>query len=400
VHGSLYTDPAIFDLELQRIWRRTWVYVGHVSEVPQPNDFVMKSIGPEPIIMTRDKQGQVHLLHNRCPHRGNRVCMTEQGQARSFTCPYHGWTFGNDGALRGFPFPSGYEGVDRADLGLGRVARVGIHRGFVFGSMATDGPSLDEHLGAAKGAIDALCLNSPTGEVEITAGFLKHKVRANWKFLVENETDGYHPSFVHASIFEVAQSGIGTLYSSDSTAVSRDFGGGHTENDLRPEFRKRGVPLGWFGTTAGKLPDYVQAMESCLRPDEARRIMIDGTPHIMIWPNLFIAEIQIFVIQPWRWTRRCSTSPRCSSRRARPEPPHAPADHGLGRPGRLPAGRRCRDVRAHTAGRDGQQPRMAVPGPRPPPRAPGRAGLPIGDATDETPSRGIWRHYRAVMEAI
>jgi phenylpropionate dioxygenase-like ring-hydroxylating dioxygenase large terminal subunit len=95
------------------------------------------------------------------------------------------------------------------------VARVGIYRGFVFGSMAADGPSLQEHLGAAMRAIDALCLRPrPTGEVEITAGFLKHKVRANWKFLVENETDGYHPSFVHASIFEVAQSGIGTLYSS------------------------------------------------------------------------------------------------------------------------------------------------------------------------------------------
>jgi phenylpropionate dioxygenase-like ring-hydroxylating dioxygenase large terminal subunit len=401
VHGSLYTDPAIFDLELQRIWRRTWVYVGHVSEVPQPNDFVMKSIGPEPIIMTRDKQGQVHLLHNRCPHRGNRVCMTEQGQARSFTCPYHGWTFGNDGALRGFPFPSGYEGVDRADLGLGRVARVGIHRGFVFGSMATDGPSLDEHLGAAKGAIDALCLNSPTGEVEITAGFLKHKVRANWKFLVENETDGYHPSFVHASIFEVAQSGIGTLYSSDSTAVSRDFGGGHTENDLRPEFRKRDVPLGWFGTTAGKLPDYVQAMESTYGPDEARRIMIDGTPHIMIWPNLFIAEIQIFVIQPLAVDQTVQ---------------HVTALQFKGAPD---LNRRMRQQTMGSVGPAGflladdaemyERTQLGVMASNPEWLYLGRGrhrerldeqGYRVGDATDETPSRGIWRHYRAVMEAI
>ncbi|RZI67650.1 MAG: aromatic ring-hydroxylating dioxygenase subunit alpha, partial [Variovorax sp.] len=217
VHGSLYTDPAIYQAELQKIWSRTWVYVGHESEVPNPNDFVMKSIGPEPVLMTRDKSGSINLLHNRCPHRGNRVCMSEKGNARSFTCPYHGWTFANDGALRGYPFPSGYEGADRSALGLGKVARVASHRGFVFGSLAEEGESLLEHLGAAAGAIDALCRNSPEGEIEVTAGYLKHKVKANWKFLVENETDGYHPSFVHASIFEVAQSGIGTLYGSDST---------------------------------------------------------------------------------------------------------------------------------------------------------------------------------------
>ena len=401
VHGSLYTDPALFELELQRIWRRTWVYVGHVSEVPNPNDYVMKAIGPEPIIMTRDKQGQIHLLHNRCPHRGNRVCMTEQGQARSFTCPYHGWTFGNDGALRGMPFPSGYEGVDRAELGLGEVARIGIHKGFVFASLAADGPSLDEHLGAAKGAIDALCLNSPTGEVEITAGFLKHKVRANWKFLVENETDGYHPGFVHASIFEVAQSGIGTLYSSESAAVSRDFGGGHTENDLRPEFRQRGVPLGWFGTTAEKLPAYTQQMQAAYGADEARRIMIDGTPHIMIWPNLFIAEIQIFVIQPLAVDQTVQ---------------HVTALQFKGAPD---LNRRMRQQTMGSVGPAGflladdaemyERTQLGVQASNPEWLYLGRGrhrerldeqGFRIGDATDETPSRGIWRHYRSVMEAV
>jgi nitrite reductase/ring-hydroxylating ferredoxin subunit len=159
VHGSLYTDPAIYQEELKSIWFRTWVYVGHESEIPNPNDYVLKSIGPEPVLMTRDKSGEIHLLHNRCPHRGNRVCMTEQGNARSFTCPYHGWTFANDGDLKGYPFPSGYEGVDRRELGLGKVARVGIYRGFVFGSMAAEGPTLQEHLGAAMRSIDALCLN-------------------------------------------------------------------------------------------------------------------------------------------------------------------------------------------------------------------------------------------------
>ena len=400
VHGSIYTDPDIFQLELDRIWRSGWVYVGHTSEVPQPNDYVMKSIGPEPILMTRDREGRIHLLHNRCPHRGNRVCMTDKGQARSFTCPYHGWTFGNDGTLKGYPFPSGYEGVDRKDLGLGRVARVGVYKGFVFGSLAAEGITLEEHLGPAQGAIDALCLNSPEGEVEITAGFLKHKVRANWKFLVENETDGYHPSFVHASIFQVAQSGIGSLYSSDSTAVSRDFGRGHTENDLRPEFRKRGVPMGWFGTTADKLPDYAQRMEAAYGKDEARRIMIDGTPHIMIWPNLFIAEIQIFVIQPLAVNETVQ---------------HVTALQFKGAPD---FNRRLRQQTMGSVGPAGflladdaemyERTQLGVQASNPEWLFLGRGrhrerrdeqGYLIGDATDETPSRGIWRHYRALMEA-
>ena len=399
VHGTLYTDPEIYRIELDRIWRRGWVYVGHVSEIPKANDYVMKSIGPEPILMTRDREGQVHLLHNRCPHRGNRVCMTDKGQARSFTCPYHGWTFGNDGALKGYPFPSGYEGVDRKELGLGRVARVGIYKGFVFGSLSPEGVSLDEHLGAARDAIDALCLNSPEGEVEITPGFLKHKVRANWKFLVENETDGYHPSFVHASIFEVAQSGIGSLYSSDSTAVSRYFGLGHTENDLRPEFRKRGAPLSWFGTGAEKLPDYVQRMEAAYGKDEARRIMIDGTPHIMIWPNLFIAEIQIFVIQPLAVNETVQ---------------HVTALQFKGAPD---FNRRLRQQTMGSVGPAGflladdaemyERTQLGVQASNPEWLFLGRGrhrerrddnGYLIGDATDETPSRGIWSHYRSIME--
>lgn len=85
VHGSLYYDEAVFQEELERIWYRTWVYVGHESEVPNENDFIMKSIGPQPIIMVRDKSGEIQLLQNRCPHRGNQVCVKERGNAKLFT---------------------------------------------------------------------------------------------------------------------------------------------------------------------------------------------------------------------------------------------------------------------------------------------------------------------------
>src|SRR5260370_964525 len=141
VHGSLYTDPAIFEAELQRIWYGTWVYVGHVSEVARPNDFVQKWVGPQSVIMSRDRESQVHLLLNRCSHRANTVCTAERGSAPPFRCPYHGWTFSNDGSLLGYPFNSGYQGLEaRAELGLGRVPRVATHQGFVFGPSTGGGP--------------------------------------------------------------------------------------------------------------------------------------------------------------------------------------------------------------------------------------------------------------------
>ena len=400
VHGSLYTDPAIFSQELQKIWYRTWVYVGHESELPHANDYVMKSIGPEPVIMTRDREGRIHLLHNRCPHRGNRVCMTDHGNARSFTCPYHGWNFANDGRLRGQPFPAGYDGVDRSTLGLGTVARVATYRGFVFGSMAAEGPSLEEHLGPAMASIDALCETSPEGEVEITAGFLKHKVKSNWKFLVENETDGYHPSFVHASIFEVAQSGIGTLYSSDSTAVSRDFGNGHTENDLRPEFRKRNIPMSWFGTTAERLPDYTRKMEAAYGVEKARKIMIDGTPHVMVFPNLFIAEIQLFVIQPLSVDETVQHVTALQFKGA-PDLNRRMRQQTMGSVG--PAGFLLADdaemYERTQLGVQSRNPEYLFLGRGKHRERRDENGFLIGDATDEVPTRGIWRHYRRLMEA-
>ncbi len=401
IHGSLYTDEELFQLELEKIWYKTWVYVGHTSEVPETNDFVRKSIGPQDIIMTRGSDGKVHLLLNRCPHRGNQLCAQTQGNRGTFVCPYHGWNFSNNGDLRGFPFADGYEGVDKSQLGLGKVTRVAEYKGFVFGSFADEGPSLEEHLGrGGRDAIDRLVAISPEGEVEITAGFLQHKAKSNWKFLVENETDGYHPKFVHASIFSVAKSGIGDLYSKDSTAVARDLGNGHTENDLRPEFRALDKPMYWFGTNEERLPDYVEKMSSAYGSETARQIMVDGSPHVMIFPNLFIAEIQIFVIQPTAVDETVQ---------------HVTALQFKGAPD---LNRRMRQQTMGSVGPAGflladdaemyERTQRGVAAKKPEWNYLGRGkhrerqdedGYLVGDATDEVTSRGIWRHYLELMEA-
>ena len=401
VHGSLYTDEAIFREELERIWYRTWVYVGHVSEVPEPNDYVRKSIGLQDVIMTRDKAGHVHLLLNRCTHRANLVCDAARGNSSAFRCPYHGWTFANTGQLLGYPFNSGYGGREKKkELGMGRVARVAVLHGFVFGSFAEDGPTLLEHLGGATEAFERLVALSPSREVALSAGFLRHRAKANWKMLLENETDGYHPQFVHSSIFSVANSGIGDLYGEKSTALSRDLGNGHSENDLRPEFRRIGEPLGWFGTTPDRVPEYVASLEAAHGPEAAREILIDGAPHTMIFPNLFIAEIQLFVLQPVAVDETIQhvtavQFPGC------PDMNRRLLQQTIGSVGpagflladdtelyeRNQRGVRMRDPEWCILARGVHRERLDAD------------GHIVGDATDEVPQRGIWRHYKALMEA-
>jgi fatty-acyl-CoA synthase len=399
VHGSLYTDPAVWDAELERIWYRTWVYVGHESEVPEPNDFVLKSIGPQPVIMTRDKAGGIHLLLNRCSHRANLVCDTARGNCSSFRCPYHGWTFANTGALLGYPFSSGYGGRElKSELGLAPVPRVASYQGFVFASMADDGPSLAEHLGDAAGEIDRLVQLSPEGKVQLTTGWLQHKVRANWKLLLENETDGYHPQFVHASIFAVADSGIGDLYGEKSTAVSRDLGGGHTENDLRPEFRRLGEPLRWFGTSPDRLPDYVAAMRAA-HGEAAEQILVEGSPHVMIFPNLFIAEIQIFVLQPVAVDETVQHVTAIQFAGA-PDLNRRMLQQTLGSVG--PAGFLLADdsemYERNQRGVQVRRPEWLVLKRGLHRERIDERGHVVGDATDEVPMRAIWAHYKSLME--
>ena len=399
MHGSLYRDEAIYGQEIERIWFATWVYVGHESEVPRLNDFVAKSIGPMPVLMVRNRHGAIDLLLNRCPHRGNAVCAQEKGNRASFTCPYHSWTFANDGALMNYAFPDGYDGADKTKLGLAKPPRVASYRGFVFASMAPDGPTLIEHLGGAIRTLDQACENAPSGELDLCAGFLHHRTKANWKFILENECDGYHPGFVHSSIFSVSDSAIGSLYGGEAIAISRSFGNGHTEIDPRPEFRRRNQPMSWFGATAERLPGYVAAMNAAYGDQRARQIMVDGMPHVMIFPNLFIAEIQIFVIQPVSVNEsiqhvtaiQFKDSPEINRRfRQQTMGSVGPAGFLLADDTEMyERNQRGLEIRApeylflkrgeHRERRD-------------------EDGYLIGHSTDDMPSREIWRHYRSLME--
>lgn len=103
VHRELYTEDRIFQEEMIKIFGQTWVYLAHESQLPEPNSFLSVRMGLRPIILTRDRKGAVHAVFNRCSHRAATLCREESGVAKSFQCPYHGWTFRNTGELVGAP---------------------------------------------------------------------------------------------------------------------------------------------------------------------------------------------------------------------------------------------------------------------------------------------------------
>lgn len=203
VHRSVYADPAIFDLEMERIFGRAWLVLGHQSQVKGDGDYFTTRMGREPVIVARNGE-EISVLVNRCAHRGSMVCAEGRGNTDRFVCPYHGWSYDRAGTLQAVPFASGYN-KDSLPKGLKAVPRVSVYRGFIFASLAESGPGLEEFLGPAKASFDDFVDRAPGGELEVAGGVFKHAYNGNWKLMIENHLDGAHPAWVHASSVAVAR---------------------------------------------------------------------------------------------------------------------------------------------------------------------------------------------------
>jgi phenylpropionate dioxygenase-like ring-hydroxylating dioxygenase large terminal subunit len=210
VHRSVYTDPAIFDLEMERIFGRAWIYVGHASQVPNAGDYHQALIGRQSVFMIRDPDGAIHVLFNRCAHKGAKLVAFPDGNAGKFLrCPFHGWSYRCDGSLHAVPIRDGYDGTrfDMQDpqFSVRRLPRQASYRGFVFASLAEDGPDLETFLGGIKTSIDNFCDRAPAGEVEVAGGVFRVWQRSNWKIFFENLNDTSHPMVTHESSVNAAR---------------------------------------------------------------------------------------------------------------------------------------------------------------------------------------------------
>ncbi len=166
VSRRLYVDEELFELEMERIFTQTWVFIGHETEIPEPGDYVTRNMGTDPVIMVRDNNGEIGVFHNSCPHRGVMICQADQGHTKGFTCAYHGWSFNLDGSHAASFHPKEFYrgGVPFEELGLHKVAQTGIYAGLVFATWnKTLGPLEETITESSRWYLDLLLGRTPGG---------------------------------------------------------------------------------------------------------------------------------------------------------------------------------------------------------------------------------------------
>jgi 3-phenylpropionate/trans-cinnamate dioxygenase alpha subunit len=229
VNRRIYSDPAIFEREMEQIFGRAWLFLCHESQVPEPGDFFASVMGRDNVLIVRQKDRTIRAMLNTCAHRGNAVCRADEGNAKGFLCTYHGWSYGIDGRLVGVPgYKNFYAGeVDKRRHGLAPVAQLASYRGFVFGTHDPTAPPLEEYLGAT-GRL-GLDLIAARGDMVVVPGIQKFVIDCNWKIAVDNLFDWYHPQVSHASAFRSGAlgpvpEGAGGYEQIDMSGVNMDSG--------------------------------------------------------------------------------------------------------------------------------------------------------------------------------
>ena len=298
VHTSLYTDPEIFEAEIDRIFHSTWVWVAHDSQIPNKNDWITTHVGRQPVIVNRDKAGKVRVMLNRCRHRGATICEAKKGNAPGFVCPYHAWTYGVDGSLKGLPLSKGYKDFDKSEYGLIQL-RVESYNGLIFATFNEDAPPLEEFLGRAKPWIDLFMKQGGGFPVKVL-GEHKFNFPGNWKIQLENTTDAYHFPVVHKSFLSSLDGDTSELFSfMNAGGYVEDLGNGHAVMVMIPELVDLEENLD------APIPERFAELAEELRKDhsdeEVRRIVraVTGSGFNMnLFPNLSCSMAFFRVLRP------------------------------------------------------------------------------------------------------
>ncbi len=300
VHRRVFTDPSILQAEQCGVFSQSWIYAGHASEIPAPGDFRARDVAGRPVILVHGSDGQLRVFLNTCTHRGAQVCKHASGNTKSFQCPYHAWTFNNQGALIGVPGEEAYSAAFcRESLALVTAPRMENYRGFMFISFNPDADDLVDYLAGARDYLDLVCDQSEAG-MEIISGTQSYSIRANWKLLVENSFDGYHVPTTHQRYIEfLYETGV------DRSQVTRRWkgrgkalGNGHAVIENEP---LGGRPIAhWTPMFGEEKKAEFDAIRQQLteRVGEERAYRIAQTSHnLLIFPNLIINDIMAITLR-------------------------------------------------------------------------------------------------------
>lgn len=299
LHRAVYTDPKIFDVEMQRVFGGTWVYLAHESELEQPGDFVKRRMGRREILIVRTEDGSLRGLLNRCTHRGTTLVSEPGGCASKFVCPYHGWSFGLDGHIQNLPVSDSYDRLYERPFDLGQVA-LASRAGFIFGTLAAEPMPLNEWLGAAGPWLDLHVARYPGGKFKIQRRAVHQDYRANWKMSWDNAADGIHATFAHAAYNHLGkEADTDTVLARNPNVtpmVSRTLGHGHCVVDQRP-----GIPQGPWATmrpmpTSQELVEGLE--EKGIFEQHHYDLMTGDMINLSIFPNLIFVGNQMMVIEP------------------------------------------------------------------------------------------------------
>jgi 3-phenylpropionate/trans-cinnamate dioxygenase alpha subunit len=201
ISPQIYTDPGLYQLELERLFARCWLFLGHESMVARPGDFVQVYMAEDPILLTRQRDGTITAFLNQCRHRSMRICRADLGNTKAFTCAYHGWTYDLGGNLVNVPRESDayFNEIDKSAWGARRVTQVASYKGLLFGNWDPSAPPLEEYLGDMAWYLDSWIDRFDQG-TEVLAGVHKWVIDCNWKLPAEQfASDIYHADVTHAS---------------------------------------------------------------------------------------------------------------------------------------------------------------------------------------------------------
>ncbi|MCW2686568.1 MAG: ring hydroxylating dioxygenase, alpha subunit [Mycobacterium sp.] len=285
IPAHIYNDRTIYELEKQRIFSRAWMFVGHESEIAQPGDYVVRRILEDSFIITRDEAGNICAHFNMCLHRGMQVCRAEMGNTSHFRCPYHGWSYRNDGRIVGLPFHQdaygGEAGFARKGQRLLPAPSIALYNGMIFLSLDADAPPLEDYLGDFRFYLDFYTRQSPSG-IELH-GPQRWRIKANWKIGAENFAgDMYHTPQTHTSVVEIGLFREPNAQTRKDGALDWAGGGGGTsyklpDGSLHERLRYVGYP-----------DQMIERMKQCWSPEQLAIVGTDGFMFsaASLYPNL------------------------------------------------------------------------------------------------------------------
>lgn len=289
-----WADEELFAEEMQRIFSTCWQFVAHESEIPDSGDYVLRKMGRDTVIVTRDENGKVQVFLNTCRHRGVPLCRADSGNTSHFRCSYHGWTYANTGDLRGVTYQLdvyGKDGVDKSELPLLAPAQIDSVFGLIFATWDPDAPTLEDYLGDMTWYLKTVFDKYPNG-IEVIGTPVRNIIKANWKTEGENLSgDGYHTSITHASAFELGLFATEKDLVKLSDEVKPRFTGRTVTTSMGHSMRVQRLPLGLEGNHYFGYPkDMWSGIDGSLSEPQQELMSALSVGHGSIFPNMSFIE--------------------------------------------------------------------------------------------------------------